>query len=122
MQISKWTAEERFTLFVVVEKKFVLVTFNDMNIYWKVFKSHIFQIGRTIKHYIIKTIFSLLLRSSGVCVFVDCFAGDSDSSGTHDDRTTPARALLSGDHKCSIGLKAEYLVAYVNTNSMSIRK
>ena len=69
-----------------------------------------------------KTIFSLLLRSSGVYVFVDCFAGGSDSPGTHDGRITPGRALLSGDHKCSIGLKAEYLAAYVNTDSMSIRK
>ena len=57
MQISKWTAEERFTLFVVVEKKFVLVTFNDMNIYWKVVKSHIFPMGRTSRHCIIKNDF-----------------------------------------------------------------
>ena len=57
MQISKWTAEERFTLFVVIEKKFVLVTFNDMNIYWKVVKSHIFPMGRTSRHCIIKNDF-----------------------------------------------------------------
>ena len=107
MQILKWTAEELFKHFVVIEKKFVLVTFNDMNIYWKVVKS---QVGITLS----KTIFSLLLRSSGVCVFVDCSASGSDSSGTHDGRITPARALLSGDHKCSIALKAEHLATYVN--------
>ena len=33
MQISKWTAEELLNLFVVAEKKFVLVTFNYSNIY-----------------------------------------------------------------------------------------
>ena len=57
MQISKWTAEELFNLFLVVKKKFVLVTFNDMNIYWKIVKYHIFPIGRTSRHYIIKNDF-----------------------------------------------------------------
>ena len=122
MQISKWTAEELFNLFVVVEKKFILITFNDMNIYWKVVKSCIFPMGRTSRHCIIKNDFLFTSTFSGVCVFVDCFAGGSDSFGTHDGRRTPARTLLSGDHKCSIGLKAEYLAAYVHTDSMSIRK
>ena len=103
MQISKGTAEKLFNLFLVVEKKFVLVTFNDMNIYWKVI---FFQWAEQVDIALSKTIFSLLLRSSGVCVFVDCFAAGSDSPGTHDGRINPAMALLSDEHKCSVALKA----------------
>ena len=88
MQISKGTAEKLFNLFLVVEKKFVLVTFNDMNIYWKVI---FFQWAEQVDIALSKTIFSLLLRSSGVYIFVDCFAGGSDSPGTHDGRITPGR-------------------------------
>ena len=49
----------------------------------------------------------------------DCFADGLFSSGKHDDRITPERALLSGDQTCSIGLYAEYLAAYVRTDSRS---
>ena len=49
----------------------------------------------------------------------DCFAGGLFSSGKHDDRITPERALLSGDQTCSIGSYAEYLAAYVRIDSRS---
>ena len=79
MQISKWTAEGLFNLFLVVEKKFVLVTFNHMNIIGKLSKVIFFQWAEQVDIASSKTIFSLLLRSSGVSVFVDCFAGGSNS-------------------------------------------
>ena len=48
-----------------------------------------------------------------------CYEGGWHSPPSFEGRTTPESLLLRVDHKCSIGLKALYRAAYVETDSKS---